>query len=233
MTRDTFGPLLEFFERHELIPDAPVVVDVGCCLGWFTEEFLAFWPQARVLGIDIDERVKPGFLHGTEGKQVEFLHAGLADYDGEAVRWMSPQRHITEIATLVNRNGEHPAMQWVQGSKVRVRRLDSLVEDVDVIKIDAELMDLRVIQGATGLLKRQRPKVILFEIVDQTLGYDPQNPRSVLDLFRPYGYRVFVTHMNYSLIPFSSTFSVNNVAILESAYWHDDRYENQPGTSSL
>lgn len=77
----------------------------------------------------------------------------------------------------------HQGTASPQGSEVVTIRLDALVEAADVIKIDTDGFDGRVLSGARGLLERSDP-VIIFEwhpILMDATGSDAHEPFVVLE----------------------------------------------------
>ena len=73
------------------------------------------------------------------------------------------------------------------GASVRVRRLDSYLEEplsVGVCKIDVEGHELGVLRGATGALERGAIRDIVFE------DFNPQ-PGAVTTLLQQHGYEIF------------------------------------------
>lgn len=212
MTRETYTNTINFFQRHNLLPPAPKLVDVGCCKGWFTEEFLTFFPDTVPVGVDLDARAQA--YYERLSPQARFIHAACSDINGAQEWWMIPgSQDITELGTLVNRNGEHPDLRWVLGGQVRVARLDSLVEQADFIKIDAELMDLHVIAGASRLLLSATPPVaVMFELVSQTRGYT--NNAFVHGYLRAFGYRLLIERGD-TLALTDSDLGLNVIAVRE------------------
>ncbi len=78
---------------------------------------------------------------------------------------------------------------------VLVRRLDDLVADlqierVDVIKIDVEGAEALVFDGARQVLKRFHP-LVLFESVDAALRHQDSGAPELLQLLRELGYEIF------------------------------------------
>lgn len=220
MTQDNFNNILGFFQRHNLLPPQPKLVDVGACKGWFTIDFLRYFPDAIVTGIDLDHRAEAYYRRITASPSPQFIHSGVADYEGEADIFLIPQANdITELGTLVNRNAEFPGLQWRPGGRVYVHRLDTLIQQADFVKIDAELMDLKILAGMTGLLTSERPPVgIVFELVSQTLGYTGYE--AVNALLEPYGYMLLLDHKEdlWPSAEFGKLLGLNTTAILKSAY---------------
>jgi len=77
----------------------------------------------------------------------------------------------------------------------------------DLLKIDVEGAELRVLHGATGILSRPLPPAVLFECLAVTykrFGYGPQD---VIDFLRGFGYRIYRLAEGGKLVPHVSPVS--------------------------
>jgi FkbM family methyltransferase len=80
--------------------------------------------------------------------------------------------------------------------EVDVARLDHLVAEqaldrVDVLKIDTEGAELRVLRGASALLRKHRPLVVL-ELIDAALRHQGASRADVIKLLQEHGYCFWV-----------------------------------------
>ncbi len=78
---------------------------------------------------------------------------------------------------------------------VNLRRLDDLCEalgitHLDLIKLDTEGAELRVLRGADSILRAFRP-VVLFEILREALHHQGSSPEELMDHFHSLGYRLY------------------------------------------
>jgi FkbM family methyltransferase len=145
--------------------DRPAVVfDVGANRGDYTAMLLAelgsplevhcFEPSPAAFA-DLERRL------GNEAS-VRLHDLGLGDVEGE--RELLSDRPGSEAATLYGRAG----IAQGRAERVRLRRLDAVVEElaiprVDFLKVDAEGHDLAVLAGAGELLDGRRIGAIQFE----------------------------------------------------------------------
>jgi hypothetical protein len=91
---------------------------------------------------------------------------------------------VHSLASIEQRHGEGPHAT----EEVRTVRLDSLVhEPVAFVKIDVEGHELRVLNGATGVLERSKP-VFLVEAEER---HRPGTTASVFEFFTSRGYDGF------------------------------------------
>jgi FkbM family methyltransferase len=102
--------------------------------------------------------------------------------------------------------------------KVPVVTLDSYatelgLQHIDFLKVDAEGAEMRVLEGADGLLSNQQrsPKTIMLELYGPLLAAYGTDIEQVVEHLQRYGYLPFVTIGN-RLVPFES--------------WHKNQYWN-------
>ncbi len=153
-------------------------VDAGANKGDFT--LLAarlVGPKGRVVAIEPEPRNRHWLersiaLNGYGN--VEVVHAALSDEHGETTL------HLSELS------GHHTLLSDRPGRdagalRVETSRLDSLLgsHPIDFLKLDVEGAELLALAGATRILAREEPLVVLVEIHPE-LGVDPGEVESLL-----------------------------------------------------
>jgi FkbM family methyltransferase len=157
-----------------------------------TGEVWAFEPSAREL-----ERLK----HNLELNQAaaRVFPIALADVPGTAELVIGDSEHSGQ-----NTLGAFAyAVQTVRNETVEVRRLDDLIAEsplsrVDVLKIDIEGAEFRMLTGALSTLRRHRP-MILFEMSEDSLRHQGSSRAQVLDLLRSESYLILAFEPNTGL----------------------------------
>jgi FkbM family methyltransferase len=175
-----------------LVLQGSVVVDVGANLGLYCEIFarkagrvLAFEPQPQLA--QYLRRVLPA--------HVTVVECALSAAEGETtlrVPRMSKGRlgGLDAFGTIEPANDLN-AMQpdSVDEITVAIRRLDDVVptsDRVSMIKIDVEGHEVGVVQGALGLIRRDRPALMIeIEPRHNAASYD------LFDLFAQEGYQAY------------------------------------------
>jgi FkbM family methyltransferase len=89
----------------------------------------------------------------------------------------------------------HAQVEAARREKVDVRRLDDLVDEaaparIDVVKLDVEGAEFRLLRGALSTLRRYRP-VLLFELFEESLRSQGSSRDEVLDLLRSEGFLLY------------------------------------------
>jgi len=152
-------------------------IDVGAHIGSIIAEVRAHCPGVKITAFEPipekAERLRAKF------RDVEVMTCALADYEGETSFFIN-------VAASGYSSLARPGAEFKE-IKVSVNRLDQLVDDADVIKIDVEGAELGVLRGSEGL--KSRP-VMLFESgPSEVLGY---TKRDLWAWFDAHKYGIFV-----------------------------------------
>jgi FkbM family methyltransferase len=169
-----------FNELFRNLRPGSVFIDVGAHIGRYS------FPVARFVGEDgivvVIEPDPVSFRALSMGvelnglRNVLALNVALGDREGKATLC---QKFVTATSSIIEFNG---CRRFVE---VPLRRLDSIVEDlglkrVDVIKIDAEGAEVQVLKGGVKTIMRFRPFIVVevrnhnidkFEQIMKNLGY--------------------------------------------------------------
>jgi FkbM family methyltransferase len=157
-----------------------VYVDIGACIGTHTLFFALMCPSTRVYAFEprdhLLERLDTNVALNGQGTKVASFPYALSDRD--------------EVVTA-NLDGT----DWALACK----RLDDVIAGrVDVIKIDVEGMEPKVIDGASAILAKWRPRV--FAEAGQ-----PEQFERLVEVMARHGYRptgrVFNATPTYEFVP--------------------------------
>ena len=165
-----------------------VFVDVGAHIGSVTSQVLRFCPSARVEAVEASVSKCESLRRRFPNVNVHRFAAGESD-DTFTEYFEFPRR--TGFNTTVRPNGEMAARAVL--TRVPMRRLDSLIgpEGVDVMKIDVEGAELRVLEGSTRILDASRPTV-MFESTPEPLVQQHARARQLYAWLDQRGYVVLV-----------------------------------------
>lgn len=185
-------PLVELVHQAHAAKGAPIVlVDVGAAVGDTVLLVLDRCPGAV------------GEVHCVEGDDEFFgyLERNLAGVPGVRLHQVLLSDVQGEEASLVR---VHKGTASAQGeTRVPATTLDAVLEGagdpaVDVLKIDTDGFDGKVLAGATGLLGRRRPAVI-FEWAPRVYDATGQARRRPFEVLASAGYRWFVWFDKYGV----------------------------------
>ena len=179
--------LMTFIKPHDL------VVDVGAHLGTFAVPIARMLsPRGRVIAFEADADnfavlQKTVDQNGLQA-QIELCCNIVTDQSG-AYRYV-PREGNTGA-------GEYfPAEAGIADVLTHTIRLDDWngaegpLDRLDVLKIDAEGMELAVLKSAAGLISRFRP-VIYAEVNIEALTRQGVTPADIQAFLQPFGYRFF------------------------------------------
>jgi FkbM family methyltransferase len=171
-------------------------VDVGASEGFYS--LIAsrlVGPQGRVFAFEPSPRERARLQRNiaiNNLANVSVFDCALADEEGQA-RFLVAEAEHNGLNTLGA--FAYDGVACAEQLSVRVRQLDGILKSsgtttVDMIKIDVEGAELRVLKGALDTLKRFRP-TILMELLESALRKQNTSSDEVLDFLKNIGYRIW------------------------------------------
>ena len=168
-----------------IILHAGVAVDVGANFGLYTREL------ARIT--DIVHAFEPsnamaGILRNTSARNVIVHEMALSDHSGDTcLRIPKTDNGLIHSLASVEQSVAN-AMGPHESAKVPLAPLDTIVQaDIAFVKIDVEGHELKVLEGARGVLKQSRP-IFLIEAEER---HRPGATKSVFQFFSSNDYQGF------------------------------------------
>lgn len=193
--------LANFFKTINQIGFSPkFIIDVGANKGTWTREVITYLPDAKYLLIEPQKNLQPFFLDLLELENVTCLAVGAGIED------------TTGTFTFVDRDDSCSFVYSKQYAKdngytqheIPIKTLNTIIREndlpiPDLIKIDAEGLDLEVIEGASELLGHT--EIILVEAAVGNNIYKNTMAR-VVELMDKKNYRLFdITELNRPFHP--------------------------------
>lgn len=185
----------EFYLLHLLLEERMTFLDIGANEGFYSVFAASRGGKAgRVIAFEPSERECVRLTRNLELNgltNVVLERVGIADADGEAVLRLCEYGHEGQ-----NTLGAFAYQIEQAGSQnVRLRSLDAYLDEhpvdrVDVVKVDVEGAEERVLRGAIRTLQRHRP-ILLLEINSRSLEFQGSSPRNVATVLREAGYRIY------------------------------------------
>ncbi|TWT92804.1 FkbM family methyltransferase [Stieleria varia] len=196
---ERIGNLFFWIGRHhrqqvqlakKLLPTDGVFLDVGANVGEFTVAMAIDKPQAKILAIEPNPIVRTNLeanITANHLTNVSVLPIALGDQEGTETLYQCNDSLLTSFVPI---SSDHAAT-----AEAEVCMLDNLVRSMsldrlDVVKIDVEGFELKVLSGAKQSLARFRPSIIIEinTITSTAAGFDVSD---VYELLRSQGYRFF------------------------------------------
>ena len=158
----------------EVLRPGMVFIDVGANEGIFTLLAAAIMgPDAQVIAIEPSSREYTRLLHNLVANKltsVSVCQVALSDRTGQGELVIADAVHSghNTLGAFV-----HEDVYALRRELVDLRKLDDVVKDagmnrVDVVKIDAEGAEARILYGASEVLRRMRP-LLVFEALPEAL----------------------------------------------------------------
>lgn len=140
------------------------IYDIGANKGTWTRECMTFFPESKFIlfepQVGLTENIRTALGNGN----YELYSVGVGNENGE----LSFTMHDRDDSCSFRFTAEEAAERGFQQVKVPIVRLDDFVESKqltlpDLLKIDAEGLDLKVLEGAKKTLM-QNTEVVLVEV---------------------------------------------------------------------
>jgi FkbM family methyltransferase len=184
-----------------VLPSGGVAVDIGANVGWHTLLMASLvGASGRVLAVEANPALQHR-LHDhlclNHFRHVEVMPCAAADAEG-VMEFYAPvangpdsgNGHVVELGP-----GEH-------GGTIRVeaRRMDAIVatagiERLDLVKIDVEGFEWRVLRGGESTIAKFRPHIV-FEYNAESASRGGGTPELMGEFFRAHRYRLFAIGRN-------------------------------------
>jgi FkbM family methyltransferase len=150
----------EMWLLDTLAPRLGVFVDVGANVGEWTAALLERAPKARGVlveaGPEAAERLRTRF-----GDRVDVVAAAAGDQEGVATFW--EEEGAGERSSLLPGFSDEAVERSVPMTTVDALAASFGLDQIDLLKVDVEGFDARVIRGASGLLEKRRIGALQFE----------------------------------------------------------------------
>lgn len=181
----------------ELLGDARFFVDIGASLGQYTFFANARMSGAQILAIEADpiryERLKQNCeeWQASSKNRIRTLHGAVSDKDGK-IKFNTTNSNISgglfthPLAHLSEESKKSVAWEEIE---VNTFKLDTVCKDIapDLVKIDVEGSELRVLKGCEKILKNGNTK-FLIELHDWADPEGQKNASEVVSFMRAVGY---------------------------------------------
>jgi FkbM family methyltransferase len=185
-----------------VLPLGGVALDVGANVGWHTLLMASLvGARGRVLAIEPNPAMRHRLhdhLSLNRLKQVEVISDIAADTE-ETMDFYAP-------SLKDGNSGDGHVVKEAQRDatilRLEARRLDTIVaaakcERLDLIKVDVEGFEWRVLRGGEDTIARFRPHIV-FEYNAEYASRGGGTPEAMGDFFQTHGYRLFTIGRNWA-----------------------------------
>ncbi|AKS42757.1 FkbM family methyltransferase [Wenzhouxiangella marina] len=154
-----------------LIRDATTIIDIGANTGVYALSAQAARPESVVIAVEPLSRVYKRLLHNISlnGFRTRAFNVALSNHSCNVLLFDPGGSHAYSASLNPKMLGAD-----MEAVSVQALRLDDLLEtenvgSVQVMKIDVEMHEPEVIEGASRCIERDQP-AMLIEILNETIG---------------------------------------------------------------
>jgi FkbM family methyltransferase len=182
------------------------VIDIGTNVGWTVLNFARISATGTVIGFEPDPfnyRVCKANIARNTFPNLTVLPFGLGETSADL---------MMEVRTPENRGGNRIAPQGSTGAvNVHIKRLDDVVQvsslsNINLMKLDVEGYELKVLRGAKDILKKHKPTLFI-EIDDDNLNDQHDSAKDLILFLEACGYSSIRHAETNAAIPSSYNFS--------------------------
>jgi FkbM family methyltransferase len=188
---DNFFPLLQ---RLGFVPAH--IIDVGANHGNWTRTAFRYFPSARYTLIEPQDHLKPCIQDLIDqGCDLRWINAGCSDTIGQMPFSLS-HRDDSSTFVLMDRHGNRTGSQTITVPVTTLDQVTASARVPEMVKIDAEGFDLKVLAGASNLIG----KTDIFLVEALICAKDRDNSfLTVINTMDGYGYDLMdMTDLNRS-----------------------------------
>lgn len=189
-------PFFALLKRFGFAPKH--ILDIGANRGLWTREAIKYFPEARYTLVEPQEGLKAHIQDLVDaGYKIQWINAGASDRTGTLLFTLNDRDDSSTFA-LTEEQARAAGFQQIHVPVKTANEIAAVAggELPEVVKIDAEGLDLKVLAGASDLLGKT--DVFLVEAVVCAWGYENTAER-VIRFMAEAGYRLIdITDYNRS-----------------------------------
>lgn len=187
------------------LKEGDVFFDIGAHYGlWSLYSSMLVGNEGKVLGFEPSDAYQYLEINFKKYKNCTSVNQGISDEDNSMTFYSqgcSTSGSLIKEITDINKNFS-PDIEITEKSIV-VNKIDSYCKKnaifPDLIKIDVEGHEYKVIEGASQILNYKSPKLII-EIHPPQLEYEGKTDKDVLQLLKSYSYEYKIINRNKNSI---------------------------------
>ncbi len=215
------SPLESFLKTWTRIGPAPsFIIDVGANHGKWTRTALQFFPDADYLLIEPQSELQAHSAELLGSGKVRWITAGVGEQAGEMMLSLTTRDDSANFRL----SREEAQRQGIPQRAVPITTLDDVVRSEgrvpDIVKIDAEGLDLSVLRGASSLLGKTEVFLVECGVCCQELE---NSFHAIYSFLSSHGYRLF-DFTDFNRAPRSQTLWLTELVFVreDSAAWRHD-----------
>lgn len=175
------------------LPSGGTFIDVGAHMGHCSlMAAILVGPSGRVIAIEANPEMVEQLRRNIHASSATINVQSMACSDSETLVDLYVAPHANSGSSSFSAHNASLGGSSQKGYCIQARPLDAILDElkvsrVDVLKIDVEGAELKVLRGAKGTLTRHRP-VLIVELDDQLLRAMGTSSSEICNVLASYGY---------------------------------------------
>ena len=199
------------------------IFDIGAHRGESVESFNNYFNNPKIFSFEpFKESFEILSVNASKFTNTKIFNFGLSNFNGKETfnSYVDPKNpNISAVNSILELNNGNfiPTYSYNQKVECKFMELDSFVEQndishIDLLKIDAQGTEFRVIEGANKSLKNNKIKCVLIEIMIADYYKEQKSFDFYLNLFKDYEYELkgffnLISNKDKSLLYLDAVFS--------------------------
>lgn len=187
-----------FALQKQILETAATIFDIGGHMGQTSERYLTLYPDAEIHYFEPQEKAVRQAEKHLSGQNVHINNTAVADAPGEATFHINGFTAASSLQVPHEKAADNwpaAAMRVRKTVTVPVTTVDAYCEErnidaIDILKIDVQGHEYRVLQGARDLLSRGGIKLVYFEYIHCDTYAEQTDLAGYFKLLDGYGYRL-------------------------------------------
>ena len=224
---------LNYITRILQKKDEPIIFDVGANKGQSIIRYKKIFPNSLIHSFEPDKNETEKLITRYKNdNSITLVNAGLGEKDGNlefninAISTHSSFKNLIPNTTWIKKRSKHAGVEskkyTTEKVYTKIITLDDYAEKknidtIDILKIDTQGYENKVLEGANQLLKKNKIKIIQLELIFSEIY---ENPLAIFDVEKfliPNNYKLFATSNGGNLI-LDYIFQVDHIYVSADTY---------------